>query len=71
MGGGAHNSGVVRRWIVRPGDEVMRSFVWAALRVLSLVRPIVIVYVVGAFAKMAWEAISIMKVRLMSVHVFS
>jgi hypothetical protein len=68
MGGGAHNSGVVRRWILRPGEEVIMSFEWAALRVLSLVWPIVIVYVVEAFAKIACEAISIIQVRLISVH---
>ena len=64
MGGGAHSSGVVSLWIFMPGEEVIKSFVWAALRVLSLVCPKVIVYVVGAFAKIAWDAISMIHVRL-------
>lgn len=64
IGGGAHSSGVVSLWIVRPGEEVIKSFVWAALRVVSLVWPNVIVHVVGAFAKIAWDAISIIQVRL-------
>jgi hypothetical protein len=71
MGGGAHSSGVVSLWILMPGEAVIKSFVWAALRVLSLVWPKVIVYVVGAFAKIAWDAISMIQVRLISQSMYS
>src|ERR1700737_3635123 len=64
IGGVAQRSWVVSFFIVRPGEDVMRSFPWAALRVSSRVWPRVIIYDVGAFAKMACEAISIIHVRL-------
>ena len=43
IGGVAQSSAVVSFWIVRPGDEVIRSFSLAALRVLSFVYPNVMV----------------------------
>lgn len=68
IAGAAQSSAVVSFWIVRPGDEVISSFSWAALRVPSFVWPMVMVYVVGALAKIACEATSMIQVRLQSVY---
>jgi hypothetical protein len=67
MGGVAQRSGVVSFWMVRPGEAVMRSLSWAALRALSFVWPRVMVYVVGAWAKIACDVISMIHVRLLLV----
>lgn len=62
--GGFHKSSVVRFWMVRPGVSWTGISVFASLRAAYFEFTRDIVYEIGALAKTACEAISIIHVRL-------